>query len=142
MFMAYSEPHNFTDLRRPFSIEAIQRGLEECVEHALSCGVRADQIILDTGMGAFLSPNADDSWSVIEHYQRFSRLGFELLLGCSRKGFLKLKPDTTTLELDKLSALAVLKAVANAGGSAPAWVRVHNVAIHKAFFEGADFLEL
>ena len=134
MFMAYAAPHNFSDLQIPFSIDALYRGLETCVDRALACGVRPQQIILDTSMGAFLSPRAADSWAVINQYARFAQLGFELMLGCSRKRFLKFTPEVSEQDLDKLSALAVLKALQSSGGVAPAWARVHNVSIHKAFF--------
>lgn len=135
MFMAYAAPHDFSNLKYRFSIETVHSALERCVERAMAHGVRREQIILDTGMGAFLSPNAADSWKVINEYQRFSDLGFELLLGCSRKGFLKLKAGSHVEDLDELSALAAVKAYWSCGGAAPDWIRVHNVAIHKAFFD-------
>ena len=138
MFMIYRGPHDFSDPVTTFSLEAVHRGLESCVERALSCGVRKEQIILDTGMGAFLSPHAADSWMILSEYHRFVELGFELLLGCSRKGFLKFKSQTSMSDLDHLSALALVKARFSSGGVAPDWARVHNVSIHKAFLDAAS----
>jgi len=71
-------------------VETICNFLSERVEFALSKGIKESQIILDPGMGGFLSPNPKYSWEVIrrmpEIEERFA--GFPILIGTSRKGFL------------------------------------------------------
>jgi dihydropteroate synthase len=58
------------------------------VEVARERGVRDEQIILDPGMGAFLSGDPDVSYEVIERIEELSALGFPVLVGTSRKSFL------------------------------------------------------
>lgn len=138
MYMSFAGPHDFASIKASATLENIKIGLEARVERALKLGVRREQIILDTGMGGFLSRDPADSWRVIDHYDYFLTLGFDLLLGCSRKGFLKgLNPakECTLDDLDQLSLQAAMRACNKTAGRAPAWLRVHNVAIHKAFFK-------
>eukprot|EP01006_Ploeotia_vitrea_P024372 TRINITY_DN57163_c0_g1_i1.p1 TRINITY_DN57163_c0_g1~~TRINITY_DN57163_c0_g1_i1.p1 ORF type:complete len:293 (+),score=10.62 TRINITY_DN57163_c0_g1_i1:39-917(+) len=71
-------------------IETIQRFFEQQLNRAISAGMSQSQIILDPGMGAFISTNAEDSCTVLANLNKlkthFSR---PLLIGTSRKGFLK-----------------------------------------------------
>lgn len=64
---------------------------EERLSFAKRNGIQSDRIILDTGMGAFLSSNPEVSFETLhrlpEIKQRFPK--HKILIGTSRKGFLK-----------------------------------------------------
>eukprot|EP01012_Entosiphon_sulcatum_P027456 TRINITY_DN3309_c0_g1_i1.p1 TRINITY_DN3309_c0_g1~~TRINITY_DN3309_c0_g1_i1.p1 ORF type:complete len:161 (-),score=19.64 TRINITY_DN3309_c0_g1_i1:5-487(-) len=60
------------------------------IDAALQAGVRRDQIILDPGMGAFISQDPQDSILVLRNIRSLkAEFGLPILVGASRKGFLK-----------------------------------------------------
>jgi dihydropteroate synthase len=61
-------------------------GLRESVEKARKAGVRKAQIILDPGIG--FGKNHAQNYELIEKLPRLAALGYPLLVGPSRKGFL------------------------------------------------------
>lgn len=67
-------------------MEAIQRFFERSIELALRAGVKEDMIILDPGIG--FGKTFEHNWQVLRRLDELSSLGFPLLLGTSRKGFL------------------------------------------------------
>lgn len=71
-------------------IADIREFLCRAVERALGCGIAEDRIIIDPGMGRFISHRADDSWELGARLEelRGSDLPFPLLISASRKGFL------------------------------------------------------
>lgn len=62
--------------------------LKERVDFALSQGIRREQIILDPGMGAFVSGDPRYSIEILKRLDEFHELGFPILVGASRKGFI------------------------------------------------------
>jgi dihydropteroate synthase len=64
----------------------IKSFLKERVDWARTQGV--DEIIIDPGMGAFLSTNPKYSWEVIDRIEELRELGCQILVGTSRKSFL------------------------------------------------------
>lgn len=60
--------------------------LRERVEMARAAGVQ--RIIVDPGMGAFVSTVANYSWEIIDRIAELQVLGCEILVGTSRKSFL------------------------------------------------------
>ncbi|WP_181351184.1 dihydropteroate synthase [Thalassobacillus sp. CUG 92003] len=60
--------------------------LRESIHIAQQAGVHDDQIILDPGIGFAKTP--EDNITVMRHLERFSELGFPILLGSSRKSFI------------------------------------------------------
>ncbi len=109
-------------------IESISSFLSQRIEFALSQGIEESKIILDPGMGGFLSPNPKYSWEVIrrlsELRERFR--SFPLLIGTSRKGFL----GGAVTERDPASQLT---AIASFQGGADI-IRTHNVTMAVEFF--------
>jgi dihydropteroate synthase len=65
--------------------------LEERVRVARAAGVRA--IIVDPGMGAFVSGIPDYSYEIISRVGELRALGCPILVGTSRKGFLGATPE-------------------------------------------------
>ncbi|MBI2463680.1 dihydropteroate synthase [Candidatus Peregrinibacteria bacterium] len=69
-------------------IQHIKDFLKERVDFALSKGIRHEQIILDPGMGAFVSGDSKYSIEILRRLDEFHELGFPILVGASRKGFI------------------------------------------------------
>lgn len=69
-------------------VQHIMDFFQERLEYAFSQGIRREQIILDPGMGAFLSADPRYSIDVLKRLNEFHSLGFPLLVGASRKGFI------------------------------------------------------
>lgn len=78
-------------------VEIILKFLDERTKYAISVGIRRENIIIDPGMGAFVSGDPKYSWEILERLREFEVLGFSILIGASRKSFLagptKLPPN-------------------------------------------------
>ena len=61
---------------------------EERVRWATDQGIKEEQIILDPGLGFFISAEAHYSFEIVCRLPELKALGFPLLLGPSRKSFL------------------------------------------------------
>jgi dihydropteroate synthase len=109
-------------------VEDVRAELGQRTDAALAAGVRAENIVLDPGLG-FAKSN-EHSWSLLAALPRLISLGFPVLVGASRKRFLSecvqyggLDPSSPADRDDASSAVAALSAAAGAWG-----VRVHSVA--------------
>lgn len=71
-------------------VDHIKNFLEQRISYATGCGLKAEQIILDPGMGAFISDNPRYSWEIIEKLNQLKESfpQHSILIGASRKGFL------------------------------------------------------
>jgi len=112
-------------------IEEIKNFLLERTAFALSMGVRKSKIIIDPGMGRFLSENPEDSWDVLRRLRELVNIGFPVLIGTSRKGFLTNGQKRTLEERDALSQLSAILAWEHGA----TYVRTHNVSMFKTFLE-------
>jgi dihydropteroate synthase len=75
--------------RGPFARDVVRdvtRGLRISVARARKAGVRQSQIILDPGIG--FGKSHSQNYELIEKLSVFAELGYPLLIGTSRKGFL------------------------------------------------------
>lgn len=88
-------------------------------EVALKSGVKREKIILDPGMGAFISSDPKYSFEVIARLGELTKLGYPILVGPSRKSFLGGKVN----ERLHRSMAAVSACVMNGANI----VRVHDV---------------
>lgn len=104
-------------------IAAIKTFLSERVNVLLKAGFPKEKIIIDPGMGMFVSANPKYSFEIIERLRELKQLGYPILAGVSRKSFLGGKVE----ERDYASAGYSKKALQN-GASI---VRAHNVALIK-----------
>ena len=101
--------------------------LKRRADYALAGGIAENRIVLDPGLGRFLSHDPKYSWEIIEKLDRLKEAvhPFPLLFASSRKGFLGGKLS----ERDPLSQLSALAAVLKG-----AWiVRTHRVSMAKEF---------
>lgn len=94
---------------------------------AEASGISPAQIILDIGIGFNKTP--EQNWQLLEDLREFTRSGYRILIGTSRKRFLRNAlqipdNDAGAARLDAATAVtSVLAGIAGAWG-----VRVHNVA--------------
>ncbi len=85
-------------------------------------GVAADRLILDPGMGFFLSPAPETSLHVLSNLQKLkSALGLPLLVSVSRKSFLGATVGLPVKDLGPASLAAELHAIGNGAD----YVRTH-----------------
>jgi dihydropteroate synthase len=64
----------------------VKKGLRESVGAARRCGVRKSQIILDPGIG--FGKSFQQNYGLLARLPELAKLGYPLLVGTSRKGFL------------------------------------------------------
>ncbi len=104
-------------------IQTVKDFLQERVQMLLDAGFPKENIIVDPGMGAFVSTEPQYSFEIIERLSEIKEMGYPILIGASRKSFLggELK------DRDPASVKESLKAIEN-GASI---VRMHNVALLK-----------
>lgn len=104
-------------------IETIRSFLQERKEAAESAGIRADQIILDPGLGHFVSSKPEYSFQVLTRLNELTDLGSPLFLSPSRKSFLagseNLPPE------DRLPGTIAASAIAVQNGAK--YIRTHDV---------------
>ena len=130
-----AHPHATRNGRQPGDIvENIKRFLSERIEFALRHGIAADNIILDPGMGAFISTDHADSWEVLRRLTELVNYlsSMPVLIGVSRKGFL----GGQLAERDPISQFAALEACRRGA----TYIRTHNPKMFCQFFEAAKLL--
>jgi dihydropteroate synthase len=120
---ATSTPKEYTNV-----VEEVCSFLQERVEFALSCGIKQEKIILDPGMGGFLSPNPAYSWELLANLGKIKERfpGFALAIGTSRKGFL----GGELSKRDPASQLTALGAHLKGADI----IRTHNVKMAQEFY--------
>jgi dihydropteroate synthase len=104
-------------------VPMVMDGLRSSVEQLARAGCARESIVLDLGFG--FGKRGDENWVLLRELNRLRELGFPLLGGVSRKGFLRSAAAASTRdELDDATATA--NAIAAIGGAHV--VRVHDVA--------------
>lgn len=105
-------------------LKIIKGFLLERAQVLLEAGFPKDKIILDPGMGAFVSANPKYSFEIIERLPELSELGYPVLIGISRKSCLGGRLE----DRDPPSVEWSLKAIEKGANV----VRVHNVSLMKS----------
>lgn len=101
-------------------IDDIISFFEDRISKALKQGVKENQILIDPGIG--FGKTFDDNIQIIKNIKTFKKLGFKVLLGHSRKGFLQ---HDNNLPKDRLAASIGVSAYAAIQGVDI--LRVHDV---------------
>ena len=73
---------DYTDL-----VSDVRHDLQACIDQALKAGVQAEYIILDPGIG--FAKTAQHNLQLMSQLDQLSSLGYPLLLGTSRKKFIR-----------------------------------------------------
>ena len=122
-------------------IKTIKRFLEERIKFAKKHGISDKNIIIDPGMGAFISGIPRYSLEIIARLKELQTLQYPILVGISRKSFLKIPGEGTarartseacgfaTAERSELKKRdergALLEAIAYLNGASI--IRTHNI---------------
>lgn len=64
----------------------VEHDLANRVQTAFGAGIERQRIVLDPGFG--FGKNSDENYQLLANYGQFQRMGFPLLAGASRKGFI------------------------------------------------------
>jgi len=102
---------------------SIKTFLTERISTLVEAGFPEDKVVIDPGMGAFISSIPDYSFEVINRLKELKLLGYPILVGISRKSCL----GGNLEERDEPSVEFSLKALKN-GASI---IRIHNVELMK-----------
>jgi len=119
----------------------VLRELQQRVEAALTAGIARDAIVLDPGFG--FGKAHEENYSLLSHLNDLHTLGFPLLIGLSRKGFLRraLAPRESSLapaQAGQAIEDATLAANTTAILAGAHILRVHNVGATRTAAEIAD----
>lgn len=107
-------------------IQEINTFFEKKLNKLVSSGIARDRIIIDPGMGGFLSKNPQISFEVLNTLAYFKKFNCPILVGTSRKNFLSdPKNPSAPSERDIESVISSLLACQNGANI----VRIHNVAM-------------
>ncbi len=104
-------------------VNDIKKFFIERIRYAVRNGIKRDNIILDPGMGYFLSDDPVPSFEVINRLDEFKDLGCELFISPSRKSFLG--GDIKGRAIKTLAASSIC--VYNGAD----YLRVHDIKEHK-----------
>lgn len=101
--------------------------LLERADFAASAGIAHDRIILDPGMGRFISNDPEVSWLILKDFERLVELlrPYPVMIATSRKGFL----GGELSGRDPLSQLTAI--IASQKGAS--YIRTHNVSMCRQF---------
>jgi dihydropteroate synthase len=103
-------------------IHEVSEGLADSVIQARRAGISGDAIVIDPGIG--FGKAADESLRVLKSLSQFSKLGYPILVGTSRKSFIrKLTSEASAEALNWGTAATIVAAIM--GGAHI--VRVHDV---------------
>ena len=102
--------------------------LNSQIDAALDAGVNKSQIIIDPGLG--FAKDAEHNWEILRNLNRFTSMGYPVLIGASRKRFLGGdNPDEREVATIELTKTLVPQGI---------WgVRVHSVKPHVDVIAGA-----
>jgi dihydropteroate synthase len=106
---------------------------DEQLNIAYQVGIKTSQLILDPGMGAFVSVKWEDSLHILQQIPALKkRYGLPIYIGASRKGYLG---KMTRYDLDKMRLGASLAAALYASEMGAEFLRVHDVLPTKQLLE-------
>lgn len=113
--------------RYKYVVKTIMEFLKKRIMYARRFGIKKSQIIIDPGMGAFVSAIPGFSYEILCRLQEFKKLGYPVLVGTSRKSFL---PGPLH---ERLGQTLVSNMIAVLNGADI--IRVHDVGEHREFFD-------
>ena len=109
-------------------VDEIYLSLQNKVEFAQEKGILKDNIIIDVGIG--FGKTKEQNFELIRRIDEFKSIGYEIMLGISRKSLLDMKDETNEVKDIYTTALSSLAIERNVD-----YLRVHNVKMHKALIE-------
>lgn len=89
-------------------VRTIRDFLRLQIKTAKKAGILGENIIIDPGMGAFISSIPKYSFEIISRFKELTQMGYPILLGASRKSFLGGEMSERDLKGQIVSAIAYL----------------------------------
>ncbi len=114
--------------------EVVRDELGVTIQAALDAGIAPERIVADPGIG--FSKTRDVSLKILKRLDLFSTLGYPLLVGMSRKSFIRLDIPVQEAEVWATAAAATQSILAGAH-----IIRVHDVGRMRVVAEIADMVE-
>ena len=74
-------------------LKTIHEFFEVRIAEAEKCGIKREQLILDPGLGHFVSSDPKYSWQILENLEFLQNFGCPILVSPSRKSFTAENPD-------------------------------------------------
>jgi dihydropteroate synthase len=118
-------------------IATVKGFLKDRKEEAMKAGIKEEQIVLDPGLGHFVSSLPEYSFEIIARLKEFSELGSPLYVSPSRKSFLAGKENLKTV--DRLPGTLAASVIAMLNGAS--YIRTHDVLETKRALEAAKSIQ-
>lgn len=115
-------------------IAEVDRGLHDSVTKAKAVGISDDAIVIDPGIG--FGKGAEESMLVLKNVSSFSKLGYPLLIGASRKSFIRSLITWSVEARDWANAATAVFGIINGVHI----IRVHDVPQTRAIADVTDRL--
>ena len=122
-----------TQSRMADPIHEVAEGLSASVDAARRAGISSNAIVIDPGIG--FGKAADESLRVLKSLNQFSKLGYPLLVGTSRKSFIRRLTAEASAEAINWGTAATIVAAIMGGAHI---VRVHDVRQSRALANMTD----
>ena len=117
-------------------VKEVNEELSLRVEAAIAAGIKADNLILDPGIG--FAKESEHNWLLLKNIGKLKALGFPILIGASRKRFLGTLVGTDTSDEREAATIALTTLLVQA----EVWgVRVHSVKPHRDAIAVARMLQ-
>ncbi|MCB0335488.1 MAG: dihydropteroate synthase [Bdellovibrionales bacterium] len=133
MYSAHQRAHCFDGYQGNDIVQSAHSFLAAKIKMAESQGMSPDALILDPGMGGFLSKDPADSWAMLKGCGSLHELCPRLMLGVSRKSFLRIQSEQAARDRDRVSALLSHEFCQRPNKFKELYLRVHNIALHHAW---------
>lgn len=101
--------HNRTDMNYKDLVEDVIQDLRESIDIAHKAGIRDEQIMLDPGIG--FAKTYEDNLKLMNYLDRIVELGYPVVLGTSRKRFIRTTLDLPPDEVTEGTAATVVAGV-------------------------------
>ena len=110
-------------------LQEIKDFFQERIDFCLTKGILKENIMLDPGIG--FGKNLEHNLTILGNLKTFKEFGLPLVVGASRKSFIdKISPSSPSQRLGGCLAAALVSACEGIN-----ILRVHDVLLHKQFFE-------
>lgn len=114
----------------------VREWLQKRAESLIKSGLKAEQIVLDPGIG--FGKSVDDCVEILKNLRQFCDLGFPILIGLSRKSFLQKILQKSASEL--LSTTLAMNTMSLLEGAEI--IRVHDVKEHRSIVDLFNLINL
>lgn len=116
--------HNRTDMNYTSLLDDMKQDLQASIDLALEAGVAQENIVLDPGIG--FAKTGEHNLIVMNNLEKLKTLGYPILLGTSRKGFIGNILQLPATERDNGTGATTCMGIAKGAQI----VRVHNVKVN------------